>query len=211
MVHFVYLLKPLRNFIPPVRTIWEKQIERKQAIEDLIKTILAHSDFYQNEELRIFPKKQSELWDEGFDSEEQKYIGSKWGKYLRAPEIFFKILEKGKDKLVPLNEVAEVQRGFTTGANEFFYLTEEEIKHRKIEKEFWMHQDEKGNWVPNYVIKSPRECKSIIVNPKDLKKENEKGSTIDRHVQAGKGGMNYQKLRTLSFQRGLLIYLLHIC
>jgi hypothetical protein len=31
-------------------------------------------------------------------------------------------LEKGKGKLVPLGEIAEVRRGFTTGANEFFYL-----------------------------------------------------------------------------------------
>jgi len=194
LVRFVYLLKPLRDFIPPARTIWEKQIERKQAIENLIKTILAHSDLYQNEELRIFAKKQSELWDEGFNPEEQKYTGSKWGKYLRAPEIFFKILEKGKGKLVPLKKIADVRRGFTTGANEFFYLTEEEIKRRKIEKEFWMHQDEKGNWVPNYVIKSPRECKSIIVNPKDLKylvlmihkdKKDLKGTNVLKYIEEG--------------------------
>ena len=44
------------------------------------------------------------------------------GKYLRAPDIFFTILEKGKDKLVRLGYIAEVRRGFTTGANDFFYL-----------------------------------------------------------------------------------------
>jgi len=169
LVHFVYLKKPLHYFIPPARDMWEKQVERLNTIDNLRKTILAHNDFYENEELRIFPKSQKELWDEGFDPEENKYVGSKWGKYLRAPEIFFKILEKGKNKLVLLKEVVKVRRGFTTGANEFFYLTEEEIKRRGIEKEFWMHKDEKGNWVPNYVIKSPRECKSIVINPKDLK------------------------------------------
>jgi len=52
-----------------------------------------------------------------------RYIGNKWGgKYLRAPDIFFTILEKGKGKLVRLGDIAEVRRGFTTGANEFFYL-----------------------------------------------------------------------------------------
>lgn len=169
LVRFVYLKKPLRHFIPPAQDIWEKQIERLNEIDNLKRTILAHNELYENEELRIYPKKQKELWDEGFDEEQGKYVGSKWGKYLRAPEIFFKILEKGKGKLVPLKEVAEVKRGFTTGANEFFYLTEEEIKKKGIEKEFWMHKDEKGNWIPNYVVKSPRECKSIIVDPKDLK------------------------------------------
>lgn len=169
LVRFVYLKKPLRHFMPAAQEMWEREVERLNAIEQLKKTILAHNDFYENEELRIFPKSQKELWDEGFDSEEEKYVGAKWGKYLRAPQIFFKILEKGKGKLVPLREVADVRFGIKTGANEFFYLTEEEIKRRKIEKEFWMHKDEEGNWVPNYVIKSPRECKSIVVNPEDLK------------------------------------------
>jgi len=169
LVRFVYLFKPLSYFMPPAQEMWQEQVERLHEIDNLIRTIMAHSDFYQNEELRIFPKSQSELWEEGFHKGTGKYVGAKWGKYLRAPEIFFKILEKGKSKLVPLKEVAEVRRGFTTGANEFFYLTEEEIKRRGIEREFWMHQDDKGNWVPNYVIKSPRECKSIVVKPEDLK------------------------------------------
>lgn len=194
IVRFVYLLKRLRDFIPPAQNIWSKQVERKQAIDDLIKTILAHSDFYQNNELRIFPKKQSELWEEGFDTEEQKYVGTKWGKYIRAPKIFFKILEKGKDKLVLLKQIANVRFGIKTGANEFFYLTEEEIKRKKIEKEFWMHKNEKGDWVPNFIIKSPRECKSILVDPKDLKyrvlmvhkdKNGLKGTNVLKYITEG--------------------------
>ncbi|MCL6641908.1 MAG: Eco57I restriction-modification methylase domain-containing protein, partial [Candidatus Bipolaricaulota bacterium] len=52
-----------------------------------------------------------------------RYIGNKWGgKYLRAPDIFFTILEKGKGKLVRLGDIAEVRFGIKTGANEFFYL-----------------------------------------------------------------------------------------
>jgi len=169
LVRFVYLKKPLRHFIPPAQDIWEKQLKRLIAIDKLKKTILAHNEFYENDELRIFPKLQKELWEEGFDNEEKNYIGSKWGKYLRAPEIYFKILEKGKDKLVQLRDIAEIKRGFTTGANEFFYLTEEEIKKKGIEKEFWMHKDKEGKWTPNYLIKSPKECKSIVVSHKDLK------------------------------------------
>jgi type I restriction-modification system DNA methylase subunit len=169
IVRFVYLFKPLRTFIPPAQDIWEKQKQRLDAIDDLIKTILYHNDFYQNDELRIYPKKQKDLWEEGFDAEGKEYVGAKWGKYIRAPEIFFKILEKGKDKLVPLKDIADVRFGIKTGANEFFYLTEEEIKARGIEKEFWMHKDDKGEWVPNYIIKSSKECKSISVNREELK------------------------------------------
>lgn len=136
LVRFVYLKKPLRDFIPPAQSMWEKQLERLNKIDNLKKTILAHDDFYENEDLRIFPKSQKNLWDEGFDLKTNKYIGAKWGKYLRAPEIFFKIMEKGKDKLISLKEVAKVRRGFTTGANEFFYLGEDEVNKRKIEKKY---------------------------------------------------------------------------
>jgi hypothetical protein len=169
IVRFVYLKRPLRYFIPPAQDIWEKQVERLNEIDNLKKTILAHNEFYENDELRIYPKKQNELWGEGFETEKENYNGSKWGKYLRAPEIFFKILKNSKNKLVALKDIAEVRRGYTTGANEFFYLTEKDIKKRGIEKEFWMHKDENGRWIPNYVIKSPRECKSINIDPNELK------------------------------------------
>ncbi len=194
LVRFVYLFKPLSYFIPPAQEMWQKQVERLHEIDNLRKTIMAHFEFWQNEDLRIFPKSQKELWEEGFDKETRKYIGAKWGKYIRAPEIFFKILEKGKGKLVPLKKIAEVRFGIKTGANEFFYLTEEEIKRRGIEKEFWMHQDDKGKWVPNYVIKSPRECKSIVVKPEDLKyrvlmvhkdKKALKGTKVLKYIREG--------------------------
>ena len=61
------------------------------------------------------------------------YSGNRWGgKYLRAPDIFFSVIEKGKGKLVRLGDIAEVRRGFTTGCNEFFYLPS---KHFDIKKE----------------------------------------------------------------------------
>ncbi|MDD9974804.1 MAG: hypothetical protein OXU27_12405, partial [Candidatus Poribacteria bacterium] len=89
---------------------------------------------------------------------ENRYTGDKWGgKYLRAPDIYWTLLEKGKDKLVRLGDVAEVRRGFTTGANEFFYLDAERIREWGIASEFLKP-----------VIKSPRECKSIRVDPSEL-------------------------------------------
>ena len=89
---------------------------------------------------------------------EKKYTGDKWGgKYLRAPDIYWTILEKAKNKLVRLGDIADVRRGFTTGANEFFYLDTEQIREWGIESKFLRH-----------VIKSPRECKSIQVDPRQL-------------------------------------------
>ncbi len=89
---------------------------------------------------------------------DNRYAGDKWGgKYLRAPDIYWTILEKGKDKLVRLGDIAEVRRGFTTGANEFFYLDDERIQAWDLADEFLKP-----------VIKSPRECKSIRVDPNQL-------------------------------------------
>ncbi|MCK4504213.1 MAG: SAM-dependent DNA methyltransferase [Candidatus Aegiribacteria sp.] len=169
IARFAYLKKPVRHFVPPAHDMWEKKLERKKAIDAMRRTILAHEEIYENEELRIYTISQKELWKEGYSEETKKYVGAKWGKYLRAPKIFFRILEIGKDKLVPLKEIADVRFGIKTGANDFFYLTEDEINRKGIEKEFWMHKDNSDNWIPNYVIKSPKECKTMKIKHEDLK------------------------------------------
>jgi len=77
----------------------------------------------ENEIYRLHIVNQKDLWEFGRDEKTGQYTGNKWGgKYLRAPEIYWRILEKGKGKLVKLGDIAEVKRGFTTGANEFFYV-----------------------------------------------------------------------------------------
>ena len=68
---FVYLKKPLRELIPSANDIWEKQKERINEIDKLKKTILFPNNFYENEDLRIYPVIQKELWYEGYDSEKE--------------------------------------------------------------------------------------------------------------------------------------------
>ncbi len=143
-----------------------------------------------NENFRVYPISIKDLKEAGTEYEDKtlvktgKYVGDKWGgKYLRAPDIFFTILEKGKDKLVKLRDVADVRFGIKTGANDFFYLTKSKAKEWGIEEEFLKP-----------VIKSPRECKSILVNPKDLKykifmcnksKEELKGTNALKYIEWG--------------------------
>ena len=124
-------------------------------------------------EYRVFPIQQGKLLEDGCEIPEEeetgkaagqlintaRYIGNKWGgKYLRAPDIYWTILEKGKNKLVRLGDVVAVKYGIKTGANEFFYLNEDKVIEWEIEKEFLKP-----------VIKSPRECKRVIIDPRDLK------------------------------------------
>lgn len=134
-------------------------------------------------EYRVFPISQARLWEDGGGEinaavEEEtpaprgrrnpivvgplikvaRYLGNKWGgKYLRAPDIYWTILEKGKGKLARLGELAQVRRGVTTGANEFFYLDAGRIRKWGIEEAFLRP-----------VIVSPRACASVIVDPENL-------------------------------------------
>ena len=199
LVKFVQLKKPLEAFIPPAQQSKNEEEKKRlendrwDTVENFIKLVETTNEYYRDEEIKIFPKTQKELWEEGYDETDQSYVGSKWGKYLRAPDVFFKILEKGKGLFVPLKEVAEVKFGIKTGANKFFYLTEEDIKKRGIEKEFWMHK-RNGKWVPNYLLKSPKEVKSVLVNPQNLKyrvlmihedKNNLEGKEVLRYITWG--------------------------
>ena len=127
-----------------------------------------------------------------------KYVGDKWGgKYLRAPDIFFTILEKGKDRLVKLGEVAEVRFGIKTGANDFFYLEplgpgSQPGLQRVCNGAGWEGEIEEEFLKP--VIKSPRECRRIIIKPEDLKyrifmchrsKEELKGTKALEYIEWG--------------------------
>jgi SAM-dependent methyltransferase len=49
-------------------------------------------------------------------------ISAGWGKYLRADDVFFQVIERGSARLRQLSELARVRFGVKTGANEFFYV-----------------------------------------------------------------------------------------
>ena len=110
------------------------------------------------EEHRIFPVSQRVLLEAGGDYQttdtSSKYTGDKWGgKYLRAPDIYWTILEKGRDKLVRLGDIAEVRFGIKTGANDFFFLNREDLSAWNIEDEFLAP-----------AMKNVREADRIVVN-----------------------------------------------
>jgi hypothetical protein len=82
-----------------------------------------------------------------------------------------------------LSEIAEVRFGIKTGANAFFYLNDEAIERWGIEEEYLKP-----------VLKSPRECKHILVQPEDLSlkalmvhkdKEDLAGTNVLRYIEFG--------------------------
>ncbi len=65
------------------------------------------------------------------------YAGDKWGgKYLRAPDIYFVLLSKGRGRLHRLGQIGAVNEGKPTGANDFFYPTREIAARFGIEQRF---------------------------------------------------------------------------
>jgi len=159
--------------------------------ETNLRAIGSAEEKLKTDDFRCVPLTQGELWKEGLTEEETNqaeitgsefignYTGNKWGgKYLRAPDIYFTILEKGKGKLVRLGDIAEVRRGFTTGANEFFYLPSKyfDIKaegdyYRLIPKQDGLPEDIRiEKEFLKKVIKSSKESKTPYIDRNKLKR-----------------------------------------
>lgn len=170
LVKFVYLKKKL-----------EEVLNRFGDADSLRDFIEQTKDFYEDEYLRIKPVPQKEL-----------YNHTKWGVFLRAGDVYWRII--GKTEWVKLKDIADVRFGIKTGDNDFFYLEDvtENIKDdslsaiRNITKdiksvldirakrlrvakngkgELWLIEEE----LLKPVVKSPREIKSYVIKPGDLK------------------------------------------
>jgi len=175
------------------RFVMFKKPFEELARAEVFKAIEAVTERQSTPDYRVTARLQRELLEEGLESEGEeaeessarkprssgpliktaRYIGNKWGgKYLRAPDIFFTILEKGKGKLVRLGDIAEVRFGIKTGANDFFYLE----PTGKPAPAGYLHVRNGAGWEGEVeeeflkpVIKSPRECRSILIKPEDLR------------------------------------------
>jgi hypothetical protein len=173
---------------------WTSFVAFKKPFEKVIttanlQTLANAKEKVKTNDFRCIPMTQGELWNEGIEGEETKqseitgssfigkYEGNKWGgKYLRAPDIFFTILEKGKGKLVRLGDIADVRFGIKTGANEFFYLPSKyfDIKedgdyYRLIPKQEGLPTDIKiEKEFLQKVIKSSKESKTPYIDRNKL-------------------------------------------
>jgi hypothetical protein len=61
---------------------------------------------------------------EGHDLNQQsgEYYGGKWGMYLRAPDLWFDLLDETGPSWARLGEIAEVRYGIKSGCDDFFYV-----------------------------------------------------------------------------------------
>jgi hypothetical protein len=99
-------------------------IGREKKVLKFIKEIENNDSNVSNNNYSILVKNQNEL--EESSTVDGTYQNGYWGaKYLRASEIYYKIKAKADKKMIPLSDVCDVWRGFTSGANNFFYLSDD--------------------------------------------------------------------------------------
>jgi hypothetical protein len=116
-VRFAGLLRPL----PELLDSYAGDSGRVGAVEQFVGRLLPPDD-RRTASLSVRVYEQSRLDP-----------SARWGAFWRAPEV---MLRRPPRPLVALQQWAEIQRGFTTGANHFFYLNPEQIDRWSIEPEF---------------------------------------------------------------------------
>ncbi len=137
-IKFVLLRQKLSELLPQT----ENEAVRQQAIDALVAEIEGLTESTQDDRWRVrvvnqgqltlagweFKDEDAELpadWDGDCDmlrEQEGRYVGTKWSIYLRAPDLFFELLDAFGDRLVPLRQVATVKYGVKSGADKFFYV-----------------------------------------------------------------------------------------
>lgn len=111
---------------------------QEYSVETLAKKIEGAGDLCDDENCRIYCISQAELWNEGLAFDEKgkrEWVGAKWGKYLRAPAVFFRLLRQ-KDKIRLLPEIADIKYGIKTGCTKFFIKKRRSAKKLGIEQRF---------------------------------------------------------------------------
>lgn len=164
LVRLVRLQRPLAALIP----IPLNDYRRQQTVERLV-TRLLPGDSRTTGDFAIRVVGQNEMRP-----------AAKWGVMLRAPAVVGR--PHVQAKLHPLNEWATVQRGFTTGANRFFYLNAKTSEQWQIEPQF-----------RRPLLKSLRGLDRLTLSAADCKHEllwlppdaNLQGTAVSRYIAWG--------------------------
>ncbi len=122
----------------------------QEALQGMRIRVVNQGDLYRLGRESVAVSEQDENGDEEIEQaapaprDDSEYVGSKWGVFLRAPDIFFKLLNRGGSAFVPLGTpgVASIKRGVTTGCDTFFFprdVTEEVLAAEPDARRFTEH------------------------------------------------------------------------
>lgn len=113
------------------------RIKRKLPSTRIVELINSSNKDFEDQDIRVTARKRTDL-----------VLDPKWGKYLYAPNTYLRIISS--KMLVPLSNLANVCRGFTSHYNKFFMPSEETINTYGIERQYLMD-----------IIKSPKGISSF--------------------------------------------------
>jgi len=139
-VRFVRLQKPLADILGD--RPHGDEAARQEAAERL-RQLVESSQGFEDDSVRIIAVPQSQLWQEGVQAGKllakgrpeaskhdeavqawrahgDQYAAGKWGRFLRAPDIYFRIMRDYGHRFVKLGQIAEIRRGITSGCDAFF-------------------------------------------------------------------------------------------
>ena len=153
-VRFVQVRVPLADLLENDGT----EDGRQRTAERLRDLILSTNTDTSTDQYRILVRTQEELFqqgcklkteleegegeegnagDEGESMHDWKegngYRGSKWGVYLRAPDLYFDLMEKYGSAFTPLEDLAEVRFGVKSGCDTFFFPVDHTPEALKVE------------------------------------------------------------------------------
>ena len=143
IVRFIQLREPLVEVLSQALdqkvTGKENNTQEKdwEALRDIIEDLdkPTTTDYW-----RVRFRTQRQLWEDGLTANEQEregeeikeppqYGGGKWGQYVRGPESWFELTELVGDRMTPLRNLANITRGFTSGADRFYCVRDVTQKH----------------------------------------------------------------------------------
>lgn len=64
---------------------------------------------------------ENETDDDALNGSADDYFGGKWGVYLRAPDLWFDLLDQYGSKFTPLGQLTEIRFGVKSGKDDFFF------------------------------------------------------------------------------------------
>jgi len=120
LVRFVRFKRRLLDILGKAAS--EDDAARFRSAAALRERIMATTSEFADADLRIIVKPQAELWEEGQHAGGTLGVSfaGKWGRYLRAPQVYFDFMGRFRRGFVRLGEIAEIRRGITSGCDGFF-------------------------------------------------------------------------------------------
>jgi len=106
---------------------------------------------------------------------DKTYVGTKWGNlHLRAPLVYYEILEKAGEKLRPLGKLYKIMRGITSGNIDFFVLTKIGTKGSRLVK--------CRNGFGKEFLLEKEFCKPVLRDPEDVSSYYLESENISYHI-----------------------------